>query len=98
MKNSSLNEKKKEVNKWALIWVGSISVSLTGIFLFTILTEKKPDPVSGLPWWILAPAIICIILAIPLLKKTWGYERLTTALFAQKGGDATAFPPFFFIN
>jgi F0F1-type ATP synthase assembly protein I len=85
MKNSSLNEKRKEVNKWVLIWAGLVSVSLMGVFLFIILTEKKPDPVSGLPWWILAPVIVGIILAIPLLKKTWEYEKLTTALFAQKG-------------
>ena len=85
MKNSSLNEKRKEVNKWALIWIGLISVSLIRIFLFVTLTEKKTDLLFGLPWWILAPAIICIILAIPLLKKTWEYEKLTTALSAQKG-------------
>lgn len=76
MKNSSLNEKRKEVNKWALIWIGLISVSLIVIFLFITLTEKKTDLLFGLPWWILAPAIICVILAIPLLKKTWEYEKL----------------------
>ena len=86
MKNSSLDEKRKEVNKWALIWIGLISISLIGIFLFITLTEKKTDLLFGLPWWILAPAIICIVLAIPLLKKTWEYEKLTTALFAKKGG------------
>jgi len=85
MKNGSLNEKRKEVNKWALIWIGLICASLIGIFLFITLTEKKTDLLFGLPWWILAPAIVCIILAIPLLKKTWKYEKLTTALFAKKG-------------
>ena len=82
MKNSSLNEKRKEVNKWALIWIGLISASLIGIFLFITLTEKKTDLLFGLPWWILAPAIVCIILAIPLLKKTWKYEKLRQS---QKG-------------
>ena len=76
LKNSSLDEKRKEVNKWALIWIGLISISLTGIFLFITLTEKKTDLLFGLPWWILAPAIVCIILAIPLLKKTREYEKL----------------------
>lgn len=72
---NQLKEKKKQVIKWTVIWIGTALGSIPCFALFMQLIGRKIAPPNNLPWWIFIPIIIALTPAVPLMKKAWEYDK-----------------------
>lgn len=72
---NQLKKAKKELIKWAIIWAVGTFGSLIGLAIFILSTQERTPP-PNLPWWPCIPTIVCAILALPLIKKAWEFDKL----------------------
>lgn len=79
-----LKKRNREIKKWAIIWAVITLGTIVVLFIFIVSRKTLPP---NLPWWILSPAIICALSAIPLLRKAWRAEKLKEQLKKTQKGE-----------